>query len=384
MDLGAMLRTRLFHRIDEVDPVRWGITGSDPFSSTAVLRALEKAKLPGVRMRYVVLEDPVGRWVAATSLASLEIDGARLTHGLFRGIIETVRRLNPGFLRTRLMVCGTPLSVGNPPVRLVRGTDAVVALRTLGGVLDEVAEEERSSWRAFKEFPATQLDAARMALCSGTSRWSLVPSEPNCGMSVPWRSFEAYLADLRSHYRYKIRKAARRLATDGVETDVAPLDGAYDARAHALYEQVFQRADVQLERLTEGFFRALGSAFGDRALLIRFRRHGELVGWVAMLLDGSVAYDLFHGIDYSGAGDSDLYFNQLASAVRLAIRRRVAYLSLGQSTLTAKARFGAEAVPLWLALRHRSAVLNRTIAAGRRKLFPGTEFPRRQVFREPA
>jgi hypothetical protein len=378
-----MLRTRLFDRIEDVDPVRWEVTGSEPFSSTAVLRALEEAELPGVRMRYVALEDAAGRWVAATSLASLEIDGARLTHGLFRGIIETVRRLNPGFLKTRLMVCGTPLSVGNPPVRLARGTDAVVALRTLGGVLGEVAEEERSSWRVFKEFPATQLDAARTALSSGTSRWILVPSEPNCGMSIPWPSFEAYLADLRSHYRYKIRKAAHRLAMDGVKTDVAPLGEAYDATAHALYEQVLQRADVRLERLTEKFFRAFGSAFGDRALLIRFRRNGELVGWVATLQDGSVAYDLFHGIDYSGAGDSDLYFNQLAAAVRLAIRRRAAYLSLGQSTLTAKARFGAKAVPLWLALRHRSAVLNRTLVAGRRKLFPDTELPPRHVFREP-
>lgn len=377
-----MLKTRLFHRIDDVDPARWDVTATEPFSSTAVLRALEEAKLPGVRMRYVALEDAAGRWVAATSLASLEIDGARLTHGLFRGIIETVRRLSPGFLNTRLMVCGTPLSVGNPPVRMARGTDAVVALRTLGGVLDEVAEEERSSWRVFKEFPATQIDAARTALSSGTPRWILVPSEPNCGISVRWSSFEAYVADLRSHYRYKIRKAARRLGTDGIEIDVVPLCEAYDARAHALYEQVLQRADVQLERLTEGFFRAFGSAFGDRALLIRFRRDGDLVGWVAMLLDGSVAYDLFHGIDYSGAGDSDLYFNQLASAVRFAIRRRAAYLSLGQSTLTAKARFGAKPVPLWLALRHRSAVLSRTLAAGRRKLFPDTELPRRQVFKD--
>lgn len=369
------MRVAVLESIGAVEPARWDALGADPLSTHAVLAALEAAGLPGVSLWYALVEDDAGRTVGAAPLARVEIDGERLTHGVFRSSIGAVRHAVPDFLRTALMVCGTPLSVGNPPARLAPGGDGVCVLRELAGLLGELGDAERAPWRVFKEFASPP---------PGLSGWIVAPSESNSGITLRWPTFDAYVGSLRSAYRYKIRKAARHLVRSGIAVDVVPLAEGYGVELHALYEAVVDRAAVQLERLTPAFFTALGHALGDRAPLIRFTRDGVVVGWVAMLFADRVAVDLFHGIDYAVNESADLYFNQLAEVVRLAIARGARYLSLGQSTEVAKARFGAGSVPLWIALRHRSSAVTAVLRAGRTVLFPAKRVPPRHVFKSAA
>jgi hypothetical protein len=376
-----MLTVRLHERIEEIDPARWDGVGSDPLSSHAILRATEAARLPGIRQWYVVLENERGEVAAAAPLARIDVDAARLTHGVFHRFIGGVRSVRPRFLHTALLVCGTPLSVGNPPVRFGRGADRAAVYRTLAHLLDEIGAAEHAPWRVFKEFVATELPDVATALGRAPRSWILAPSEPNSAVPVTWRSFEEYLAGLRSHYRYKIRTAGRKLEDAGVSVQVIPIADAYDADHHRLYEAVLDRAAVRLEHLSAAFFVELGRAFGDAAPLIQFVRGGSVVGWVAMLFTGGVAYDLFHGIDYACNEELALYFNQLAAVIRLGIERGVERISLGQSTDMAKARFGAESVPLWIGLAHRSRALTGAMRGGRRVLFPEHAAVERRVFR---
>jgi predicted N-acyltransferase len=167
----------------------------------------------------------------------------------------------------------------------------------------------------------------------------------------------------------------------GVSVEVTSLAEAYDHTFHTLYEAVLERASVRFEHLTPLFFQLLGRAFGDSAPLLVFRRRDRVVGWVAMLLWNDTAYDLFHGIDYAENEETALYFNQLAAVVRVAIERRARRLSLGQSTETAKARFGARAVPLWIGLQHRRRAVTSALRAGQGVLFPDHAVPERHVFK---
>ena len=377
-----MLKATLHESIVDINRADWDRLGSDPLSSHAVLATLEQVALPGVRTWCATLEDVHGRIVAAAPIARVEVDAERLTHGLFRTLIKTVRKVCPGFLRTALMICGTPLSVGNPPVRLARGLDFAPILEQLAGLLEQLGKREDAPWLAFKEFPDEQLEDARRALAGNGSLWFIAPSEPNSALGIEWSSYDEYLRNLRSHYRYKIRSAARTLARDGVNIDVVPLAKGYDRTLHSLYEAVVDRAAVQLERLTPEFFMVLGQAYGDAAQLIRFSRDGKVIGWIAMLVLGDTAYDLFHGIDYAENNRAALYFNQLAEAVRFSIRSGARRLSLGQSTEIAKARFGAQSIPLWVAVRHLNPIVSRLLRVGRRFLFPAKKVPPRHVFRQ--
>ncbi len=370
---------RRYDSIDAVDPGRWDALCRDPFSAHACLAALERAGMDGVRMRYAIIESGRGDWLAAAPFARIPIDAGRLTHGIFRRIVRGARRIQPGFLQTSLTICGAPLSVGNPPARVAPGADRAVIYRLLAGLLQEIAEEDRSPWCAFKEFGAVEFEAAERAL--SPLGWILAPGETNHRLAIPWAGFGEYLADLRSVYRTKLLREWAQLGGARVTVDVVPLADAYESRIHCLYEAVLERAVVQFERLTPAFFSALGHAYASRASLIRQRIDGRTVGWVAVLVDGDGVYDLFHGIDYEENGRLPLYFGQLAEVVRFAIEQRAAWLSMGQSTSIAKARFGACAVPLWIAVRHRNASITRLLRAGRGSLFPEPVAPRRRVFR---
>lgn len=167
-----MLKATLHESITSVDRAGWDELGTDPFSSHAVLAALEQAALPGIRMWYATIEDENGRTLAAAPIARIEVDAERLAHGLFRRLIRAVRKLYPAFLRTALTVCGTPLSVGNPPVRIARGLDSAPILQQLARLLQELGKREGAPWLAFKEIASDELEDARRAL-PGTGRCGL-------------------------------------------------------------------------------------------------------------------------------------------------------------------------------------------------------------------
>jgi hypothetical protein len=275
--------------------------------------------------------------------------------------------------------------VGYPPVRWRPGASSgerTRALEELARAAAALADEHAAPWRAFKEFAPSELPLARAALAP--AGWLLAPSEPGSALALEGPDFATYLRSLRSPYRYRLRKAARRLEQAGVRVEVAPLAAAWEPGLHALYEAVLGRAAVQLERLTPAFFAGLGRALGERALLVSFRRDGRVIGWVAMVVEGEAAYDLFHGIDYAAGADCDLYVNQIAAAIGVATERGARAFCLGQSTEEAKARFGARPAPLWVALRHRSAALTAALRAGQGVLFPERPYPLRRAFAEPA
>jgi len=369
----------VYDRIADVDPDVWDELGSDPLSDHATLRALEGGRLTGVKLRYAIVRDGKGNAVAAAPLAVVDVDGGRLTHGLFRSTISAVRSVYGRFLHTSMLVCGTPLSVGNPPVRMGNGANQSAVFHELAGLVAELGEAENAPWQVFKEFGSAEAAPVRRFM---PGEWLVAPSEPNNVVRIGWRCFDDYLSSLRSHYRYKIRSARRLAEAAGVRSEVVPLAGNYDEGMHALYEAVLDRADVQFEHLTCGFFAAFGREHGDAAKLLLMRRDGRIIGWVVLLIADGLAYDLFHGIDYRENEGNALYFNQLADVVRVAIDCGVTRLSLGQSTDVAKARFGAATAPLWIALRHRRAAGRWVLRKGGRVMFPARAAPTRHVFRQ--
>ena len=379
--MSISMNVSIFQHIEEIDPLCWDSPGDDPLSAHGVLTALEKARLDGIQMQYALFEDGGGRHLASVPYARLEMDGGRLTHGLFRRLIAAIRRFHPGFMQTSLFICGTPLSVGNPPLRIANGIDPVPVLREAAGLLTELANEGHVPWRAFKEFPGGMLSGAEVLTRGG---WILAPSEPGWELPIRWSSYGNYLHSLRSHYRYKIRKSAQKYDEAGISVGVVPLGEGYEPSMHRLYEDVVDRAEIVLERLSPAFFQQLGRTLGNRTQIIRFTLQNRVVGWVALLLDDGHVHDLFHGIDYQENPATDIYFNQLNEVIRFAIHSGGHHLSLGQSTEAAKARFGARPKPLWIAVRHRLTAVNTLLQRGSSVLFPERSTPRCRVFSEGA
>lgn len=372
-----MLTSRFHETIRSIDPAAWDALGADPLGTHAVHAALEEAAPIGVRLRWVTLSDRTARMVAGACFAEIPIDGARLTHGLFRRLIGGARRLVPGLLKTRLLVCGTPLSVGGPAFRIGQGAHSGDVVRELGGLLREHARERGIPWAVFKELDDAG-DAAGRAL--DASRWIVVPSEDGWTLELPETDWNGYLASLRSHYRYRIVRDETAARDAGIECERMPL-AAWEPRWHPLYEEVNDRAEIALEKLNAEFFRVLGRAIGADGTLLHFRRDGRAVGFVVLVRHGGDLFDLFHGIDGACNAEVPLYFAQLAETIRFALATGARRLHLGQSCGQVKSRFGAVPSPRWIALGHESRLVHGALSFARGRLFPPPARPSRRVFR---
>lgn len=171
-------------------------------------------------------------------------------------------------------------------------------------------------------------------------------------VSIPlrWQSFDEYLADLRSHYRYRFRRALKK----GAALRFALLEdnAAFDPELFRLYENVHDRSRIGVERLTIHAFRL-------RSAKILVARAGERpVGFVQMIENGTELVFAFVGLDYQQNGTYDVYQNLLLRMMAYAIDHGFERIELGQTAESAKLRLGGQYQALYLHLRHSNPLLN--------------------------
>jgi hypothetical protein len=261
--------------------------------------------------------------------------------------LAAVRRWFPGFLKLRMLECGTPVILNSPPVVAGPGTSPEDVLEALCRLLDETARRERHALIVIRDFEAEDF-GLRPTLARHGHHW--VDGLPNTYLDIAWDSPEAYRAALKSYYRSKLGKHLRRCAAQGVSHEVVEDFGPLAGRLCAQWLAVHRQADeFQREVLTPEFYRALPEAMGGRAKAILFHRGGELAGHALLLLDGALARWLYFGRER--AVNDGLYLYAALAVVETAIRLGARRLEMGLTTYPVKQDLGARLAPLKMAVK---------------------------------
>jgi hypothetical protein len=336
-------------RIDDAAglPDGWDALASSPFQRRAFLAHAE-CRNP-CRQRYYTLSRG-GRVVAGCCCYTLRLD-----------LLTFARLPSP----VRVQFLGVPCSCSAPGV-IGDASDAAA-------LVAEVCRIERGL------LVGLNLDAPVGPPAAATGR-----TLPAVVLDLPFASFDAYRAAMRSDYR---RRLDRTLAAwDGVAHERLPC-AAYDDAMHAQYLDVWRRSDAKLERLDAAFLRDLPGGFN----LTAHRRDGRLLGWHATVTDGASRAFFLGGVDRETNREGGQaktgalnYFNLLASVVREAIEDGVRSLDLGQTAEVPKTRLGGRLVEKGMFGWHRS----RLVRALLRRFKGVLEYPRRvpdaHVFRVEA
>ncbi len=118
-DLGPYSHS-VYQSIREVDQDEWNSlrdASRDVFMDPRFIEAVENS-LTDCRYRHVLVRDGSGRPIGnLASLSSFVLDGASLTQGASRKLFELVGRVVPWFVRSKLILCGLPVSAGQSHVR---------------------------------------------------------------------------------------------------------------------------------------------------------------------------------------------------------------------------------------------------------------------------
>jgi hypothetical protein len=201
------------------------------------------------------------------------------------------------------------------------------------------------------------------------------PTLPTHIIRNHFNSLQHYQENLRYPYRRRLKKI-ENLST-GIEIKDIPLQ-LFDRQYYQLYKQVWKRSEGKLELLTMDFFRNLPESFR----LTGFSIGKQLLGWVITVNTNNHFFFFMGGMDYHLNTQHMTYQQMLYYCVKAGIETGQAFIELGQTAAIPKMRFGAEAVPLFMVVHHRSKIIRYIFRKFRRYFVFSKVAPECRVFRE--
>ncbi len=178
---------------------------------------------------------------------------------------------------------------------------------------------------------------------------------PTCKIDLGWNTFGCYVNSMRSHYRYRVKKAIEKFSQVKIEklADV----GLFDEEMYCLYEAVYENSKEKLEKLSIHFFREFP------ATIFTFKVHEKIVGFVQLLEKKKELIFLFGGFDHSINQKYDLYMNMLLQIIRYGIEQGCHSIDLGQTAEETKLKLGAIQYPQRMYVYHSNNLLNKIISS---------------------
>lgn len=372
----------LADRIDFLNPAHWDELTRDAsfFLSRDYRRLLEAHAPAGMQARYALVYRD-GRPMVALAAQVLEVQGSQLAN--LPG--SRVRRKALEQLRTRILVCGSLVSSGFHGLAFAAGEDPALLWHGVAEALYRIRRADRLHGQ-IDYVMIKDLDEARHAGALPLRDFSYRPlaTEPEMAMPVRahWRGFADYLADLNSNYRSKAKKIVKQIEEAGYRVERNADAAAHDARLHALYGEVEQRASTRLSALPPGYFGALASLAGaQRFRCTLIRNDAAIVGFITTIKDGQRALGYYVGFDYAVNAELPLYLRLLQSLIEDAIELGCTELSFGRTAAEPKASLGANAHPSHVWLRHRLPAVNAVVREILTRVTPDAA-PQRRPFKE--
>ena len=214
-----MMRAQVFETIHDVDPQDWDALLNErsiTFSHT-FWKIIEESRLNDFRYRYVLFRDEDDQPVALATFYVVTTDIAIFSPPWLRRWLESVRRVFPGFLKLRMLECGTPIILNSPPIVLHPDIDPGEIVDRLHDVLKTYARRNRIFLVILRDFEKLE---ANWALKLGDLGYQWILGLPNTYLNIFWDSVEEYRAALKSYYRSKINNHLRKNAELGVRHDL--------------------------------------------------------------------------------------------------------------------------------------------------------------------
>ena len=339
---------KLFNSVREVPVDPWLLLAKDQSCtySREFWEVLEASKLNDFCYQYALIYDENASPVALTCFYTLTLDLAELSSGWRKRALAKIREVFPGFLKIRILECGTPVAM-NRPFLVKAGSDEGEILKYIGSLLMDIAKNQGQFLVVMRDFEpgCGHLESALKEI-----DYHMVESFPNTYLGVVWPTFGEYLASMRRSYRRRALLCIKSHEERGFHCE---LRDDFDELADALCAQwmaVHEKAkELRREKLTADFYRNFSRKMGSRSKVLLFFREGELVGHTLLLVDGEKLRAMYVGRNASIK--DDLYFYMNYKTVETAIHLKVKCLELGLTTYKPKLYMGAEISPIHIAIQ---------------------------------
>lgn len=197
---------------------------------------------------------------------------------------------------------------------------------------------------------------------------------PTMILDKKFGSYEKYLESLRAPYRRWIRTTLEKSAR--LSCRIGAPSGFSD-RHYALYLKVLSNSSGKLETLSLDFFRHLPDRFSLESLY----KDDELVAWNITVGWERRFYFFLVGFENTQVKDNEPYFSMLNSILRRGLGGGYDSIDFGQTTESAKCRYGARVEERYMAAWHRNRMVRGIIWLLRGLLAYNGRVPKYRVFK---
>jgi predicted N-acyltransferase len=375
----------LHDTIADVDAAQWdALAAGSPMLKHGYLRAMEHVSLADIRRRYLLWRSPDGELVAHSWFFSMTASPERMLpqdHWASR-----FSRLMPRPMRDRMglkvVVCGSATTVGHTLCFHddLPASERERCLEQLTAAVQAFAVEQRARIIVLRDFH--HHDAALTASLPGL-RFTLLPNLDDTVIPIRWRSFDDYLAALKSHYRKQIQRQDAALTRAGVTRQRTSRWAEHAPAMARLFANVAKRY-AGGAMIGADYFAATSGCLGQELETTLFFREGQLVAFIMYYVGENALFSSYLGVDEALNHEAALTFNAYNEVVRVAIERGVDHLWFGRTAYDAKLRMGAERRALSVYLRTRPGFIGRRIGQWVQGRPAAKDLDRWDVFRHVA
>ncbi|USX21734.1 GNAT family N-acetyltransferase [Oxalobacteraceae bacterium OTU3REALA1] len=374
-----MYRITVHNSLQDIDESEWDsiVPLENAFHGHRAQLFFEQEGLVNWPPRYFCFRNEQGELVAHATAYLIPTSLVIFSSGIVRSVVDWIRTFWPAFLQPTMLECGCPISPGNPVC--VRGdVDRKLLLKALAKAADMEASKTNVKFVVIRDFEDNDLPFTQGITESG---YIQIANLPTTLLQIRWGNFEAYLKDLRTKYRAKVRRGMTIALRAGLTTKVRDVFAESAEDLVREWQNVHDHADEYArEELTTEFYAGIGQGLDGRCRLIEVLQDGQRVAHALAVIDGRLLRWLFFGrkkpMDRDGA-----YFLVISAVVRLAIEEQLATVEMGLTTYSPKTDFGAEMIPLWVFVRFRGTILGKALPLFVKFFNPVPQIRQRKVFR---
>ena len=173
---------------------------------------------------------------------------------------------------------------------------------------------------------------------------------PKCILTNKFKSFDDYLNNLRSNYRYRYNKCFKK--SQGLKLEFLEDNKDFTDEMYECYLQVYNKSKIRVEKLPIEFFR--GKFFKTFVL----KNEEKAVGFGQMLENGTELIFEFVGVDYKYNNTYDTYLRILLEIVKYGVDNKFKTIDFGQTADESKLKLGCEYTKLFAYLHHSNRLIN--------------------------
>ena len=348
----------MYKTIKDIQPALWDsiITPDNIISSHAHLQAVEESKINNCEYRYILIKDIDHKLIAHTCIYAINFYLDIFNKEPSKRIILLLRKtLFPNLLKINLIECGTPTALGNT-ISFAKNADRQKALDLIINKMEKYANEKNVKMLLFRDFYKDDLHTFNYLR---KFNFKKINNLPNALFKNNWKSFDEYLIDLRSHYRYRLKKIRKKLEKNSIKVKIEFNFSKHADELTKLWFNVYNNAkEYQREILTPEYFKNIDLYLKEKSCVILFKKNKKIIAFILSLIDDYTFRPLFVGMNYYFNKANKLYFNILCEEIKQGMRFNKKIIEMGLTTDFPKKMIGAQIVPLYGYMKHTSALLN--------------------------